>query len=148
MSNREMSEKGTQFNLGKFITGEAGRDAVHIPVAPSVSGEDLMRGDRLAVISTFGNLIHVRRALPGETPIGVVDPFLQEVVIPSGARFYMFLFPNTITNVAHVWEHPIIDGNPETGSDSPEENDVEVGTILEVAYFDTDGEDDYCCPDE
>jgi hypothetical protein len=38
-----------------------------------------------------------------------VDPFLRGDVWP-GAGFWLFLLPNTITSLRHVWVHPAFDG--------------------------------------
>ncbi len=38
-------------------------------------------------------------------PIGIVDPFLTDPVLP-GQCFYMFLYQNMVTSLRHEWEHP------------------------------------------
>ncbi|HJZ56553.1 MAG TPA: hypothetical protein VKE74_16425 [Gemmataceae bacterium] len=87
--------------LGELITdGDRRRDAIHIAVAPVMAGEDLGPG------------WHVGFVRPGDTetvgtsdrPIGLVDPFLKQPV-NRGERFWLFLYPNTITGLRHVWTH-------------------------------------------
>ncbi|MFO0822607.1 MAG: hypothetical protein U0792_05710 [Gemmataceae bacterium] len=38
-------------------------------------------------------------------PVGIVDPFLREAVRP-GQRFWLFMYPNTVTTLRHEWTHP------------------------------------------
>jgi hypothetical protein len=91
-------------SLGNLITdGDRRRDAVHVAVAPVTAAEELTPGQ------------HVGFAPPGQTElvgpadagrhIGVVDPFLKDRVRP-GQRFWLFLYPNTVTSLRHVWTHP------------------------------------------
>jgi hypothetical protein len=72
--------------LGQVITDiGARRDAIHIAVAPMVATAALHPGQRLQN--------------------GIVDPFLTAPVQP-GERYWLFLFPGTVTGMRHVWSHP------------------------------------------
>lgn len=88
--------------LGKLIEAGQQRDAIHIAVAPVIAEHVLAPG------------VHVGFAVEGNTELvgcgakvklGVVDPFLKEVVL-KGQRFWMFLYPQTITSLRHDWTHP------------------------------------------
>lgn len=85
-------------NLGKILDTTATRDAVHVAIAPVVAGTTLTPGS------------HVGWQAPGTVavnakPIGIVDPFLTSNV-KKGQRFYLWLYPNTVTSLRHVWTHP------------------------------------------
>jgi hypothetical protein len=88
-------------NLGQLVTGDVGRDAVHVAVIPMTA---------------------FRRMVPGEKlKNGIVDPFLTAPV-EAGQRFYLCLYPNTVTSLRHVWEHPafveeLAERIPERGSE-------------------------------
>jgi hypothetical protein len=88
--------------LGNLITDEQGRDAVHIAVAPVIAGEILGPGDHIGFI---GNAYTVGTIISGVKPIGIVDPCLTKPIM-QGQKFYMFLYPNTITSLRHEWTHP------------------------------------------
>jgi hypothetical protein len=47
----------------------------------------------------------VRAAIGQEQPVGIVDPFLEFPTQPDD-KFWLFLYPNTITGLRHVWTHP------------------------------------------
>lgn len=89
-----------QTKLGQLIEPGMQRDAIHIAVAPVKAAMTLRPGDDIGFIASSPESVgHVKN------PIGIVDPFLKRDVKP-GERFWMFLYPNTITSLKHVWTHP------------------------------------------
>ncbi len=87
--------------LGRTITdGDRRRDAVHVAVAPVTAVERLVPGQHVGL--TRGDTEH---AGPAAECIGIVDPFLTAAV-EAGERFWLFLYPNTVTSLRHVWTHP------------------------------------------
>ena len=85
-------------NLGERPDDDARRDAVHVAVAPVVADQLLPPGAHVGLTDEGAASAAVR-------PIGVVDPFLKEPVRP-GQRFWLCLYPNTVTSLRHVWTHP------------------------------------------
>ena len=92
----------SEANLGKLIDETAQRDAIHVAIAPVVAAEWLETGEHVGLLPDG-------RASKRSRRIGVVDPFLRESVAP-GQRFYMVLYPKTITSLRHDWTHPDFDG--------------------------------------
>jgi hypothetical protein len=88
--------------LGQLIDSTAGRDAIHVAIAPVEAGEGLRPGERVGVAVIGDRFIASRNAEP---KLGIIDPFLTETV-PAGKRCYICLFPGTITGLRHVWMHP------------------------------------------
>ena len=88
--------------LGKLIDdGDRCRDAIHIAVAPVTAAQYLQRGEHVGFVED-GNTELVGSST---NPIGIVDPFLAADV-ETGQRFWLFLYPGTITSLRHVWTHP------------------------------------------
>lgn len=85
--------------LGQIINGPAKRDAIHVAIAPIEAGEDLMAGVRVKVHEGKAFREHAVLA------VGIVDPFLTGLV-RKGQKFYLCLFPNTVTSLRHEWTHP------------------------------------------
>jgi len=89
--------------LGQLITdGDRRRDAIHVAVAPVTAAARLAPGQHVGLVQD-GNTELVG---PCDRVIGVVDPFLAADVEP-GQRFWLFLYPGTITGLRHVWTHPV-----------------------------------------
>jgi hypothetical protein len=107
MSEREMSEQGgAQMTLG-FVHGqEMGRDAIHIAVAQVEAAHHLAPGQHIGFVDAGQ-----RKVGMVSNPLGIVDPFLRNAVVP-GELFWMFLLPNTITGLRHQWTHPAFEDQP------------------------------------
>jgi hypothetical protein len=83
--------------IGKIIQGEAHRDAIHVAVAPVTAQTRILPGQ---LVDKDGGM--------GGRAIGIADPFLPRA-IESGERFYIFLFPGSVTSLRHEWTHPDFD---------------------------------------
>lgn len=89
--------------LGKLIETTQLRDAIHIAVAPVESmDENLAPGDHVGFLFTHNTrLVSAKSA----KRIGIVDPFLRAPV-KKHQRFWLFLYPETVTGMRHEWRHP------------------------------------------
>lgn len=94
-----MAEQYTP-NLGNIPAENARRDCVHMAVAPVVAQHDLEPSDDVAVYEGVAYSVLKERGA-----VGIVDPFLRETV-KEGQRFWLFLYPGTITGLRHMWSHP------------------------------------------
>jgi hypothetical protein len=91
--------------MGGVLPDDAsGRDAVHVAVFSAISGVRLFPGQDVGAVSD-GEGGDVAVGPLGVPLIGIVDPFLKAPVIP-GERFWVFLYPRTITALSHRWSHP------------------------------------------
>lgn len=71
--------------VGTILESDPGRDAVHVALLPMLATREMKPGE------------HLKN--------GIVDPFLREPVQP-GQRYFLFLYPGTVTSLRHVWTHP------------------------------------------
>jgi hypothetical protein len=84
--------------LGSLLSGTHRRDAIHIALAPVTAQVKLYPGQDVGADGTL------------EAPVGIVDPFLQQPVMP-GEQFWLMLYPRTVTGMRHEWQHPAFADN-------------------------------------
>lgn len=94
-----MNPETHETTLGKLIDWPAGRDAIHVACAPMIAASDLAPGQHVGIVSNGV------AGMFSEPFVGIVDPFLKETVI-KGQRFWLVLYPKTVTKIRHHWTHP------------------------------------------
>ena len=90
--------------IGKLANKNSRRDAVHVAIAPCIALERMKPGQRVCLNDDQ----HSISACSVGEGVGIVDPYLTEDVHP-GEVCYVFLYPNTITGLRHLWHHPAFD---------------------------------------
>lgn len=108
--------------LGKLIGPDQERDAIHIAVAPVVAAHVIRPGEDVGLLEdgTAGDC---------DEPIGIADPFLKAPV-RKGQRFWVYLYPGSITSLRHQWTHPAFEKAPETSqADSVAHAKAEITSI-------------------
>lgn len=93
-------EPMSDITFGQLITGTGiqERDAVHVAVAAVIAAETLEPGQHI-------QLNNEGKACSGKEPIGIVDPYLKQDVVP-GDKFWIHLYQKTVKNLRHDWTHP------------------------------------------
>ncbi len=132
----------SDIKLGLFPVENSQRDAIHIAVVPVVSEENLYPGDRVALVAGTTHKVQSLRGAENEMGIGIVDPFLSKRIY-AGQRFWLLLYPHTITSLRHEWTHPAFEAVEHTVKKSHEwlaEKAVRLGVPLEeLLYAATNG---------
>lgn len=100
-----MSKEDTQHTIGSIHQDRYERDAIHVAVVPVTAKGTLKPGQHIG-FDEGGYRVTESPPEPHKL-IGIVDPFLPRNV-EDGERFWMVLYPNTITGLKHVWSHPSI----------------------------------------
>lgn len=89
-------------NIGELCHPDARRDAIHFAVAPVTAARPLSRGQHVGLLP--GRLATDAEGVP---LVGIVDPMLPEgFIVAAGQTFWLLLYPNTVHNLRHIWEHP------------------------------------------
>jgi hypothetical protein len=122
--------KDATATMGAILPDDVGgRDAVHVAVVAATAAHELKPGQDVAADGTITN------------PIGIVDPYLKREVMP-GQRFWLFLYPRTITSLKHQWTHPAFADDDASATYSPPAQKVEserwLKNFAERQYHDYD----------
>ena len=83
--------------IGHLADGDYSRDAIHVAVIPVEAAQGLVPGQHISLRNG--------KASADGSHIGIVDPFLRSPV-EAGQKFWLCLYPGTITSLNHVWTHP------------------------------------------
>lgn len=101
--------------LGMIIDDTQKRDAIHLAVLPMQAVTKLFPGQDVGLVPGGAG--------PSVTPLGIVDPFLKAPV-QAGERFWLILYPRTISSLRHVWSHPAVD-------DEPAQKPIDTGSLAD-----------------
>lgn len=93
----------SEVNIGSLITNPElfKKDAVHMAMVQIRSSDRFLPGEHVG-------LNDKGEAIQSDNPIGIVDPFLKKAVEP-GDPFWLWMYPKTISNLRHDWNHPALD---------------------------------------
>jgi hypothetical protein len=111
MEQHKASQEG--LGIGRLVEGEQHRDAIHVAIVPVTAGERLHPGQHIGVENGVAWFQKV-----DTQAIGIVDPFFSGPVL-KGERFWLFLYPGSITSLRHVWTHPAL--SDEIGAAKPQQ---------------------------
>lgn len=116
--------------LGKIHQFDEKRDAIHLGVEPVTAGEHLSPSQDICLINGIALPAYSR----DEKPVGIVDPFLKNMV-QKGERFWLVVYPRAITSLRHVWEHPDFPTGVEVNAHhNPEEFQVQTPATPEEEH--------------
>jgi len=117
--------------LGQLIDQNAGRDAVHVALAPVVAYERLLPGEHIGFVDPLDTTL-AGSANSCDKTLGIVDPYLRKAV-SKGERFFMCLYPQTTTGLRHVWTHPAFPEGPPKVAMVDDAKTAAVKRITEIA---------------
>ena len=104
-SDRSLSTS-TLENLGTVLKEHLPKDAVHLATCTAVTAGVFSPGCRVGIKNG--------RVSPLYRPhIGIIDPFIQDTAILTGSIVIVMLYPKTVSEVRHIWDHDHIDAELE-----------------------------------
>lgn len=98
---KHMKHSDALDTMGTIIGLNESRDAIHLAVFNAVAGAYMKPGTHVTLMADKQTAVP---AVSGNG-VGIVDPFLSKKV-SFGERFWLVVYPRTITSLRHVWEHP------------------------------------------
>lgn len=99
-----MSAKDAVATMGDILPDDAGgRDAVHVAVVSCVAQSKLHPGQHIGIGERDGKDYAADASATKQ--IGIVDPYIEKPVM-VGQRFWLYLYPRSITGLSHRWTHP------------------------------------------
>jgi hypothetical protein len=106
----------SESKLGSTPPANAARDAVHVAMIPLIASETLRPGYHCGTLDGVHATMFAKAT-------GIVDPFLDGSV-KEGERFWLCLYPGTVTSIRHDWTHPAIPSIKEPGYVRPDDKSV------------------------
>jgi hypothetical protein len=101
---RSLLQMEQDLRIGRLIIdAEQERDAIHIAVAPVVAAMPIRPGEHVGLAEARASKVRL---------IGIADPFLNVNIINKGERFWLFLYPGSVTSLRHQWTHPAFPSAP------------------------------------
>lgn len=91
--------------LGRLAPKGVDRDATHVAVVPMVAATEMEPGTHCGLVGDGQAGL-----TDPDKYVGIVDPFLPHNV-RKGERFYLCLYPRTVTGLRHHYLHPALDGD-------------------------------------
>lgn len=93
--------------MGNLLPDDAGgRDAVHVAVFSARAPVKVYAGQHVGLVDAepveHGDVV----VSPLAAFIGIIDPFLIQGFANPGERFWVYLYPRTISALSHRWSHP------------------------------------------
>ena len=137
MSDKEPQKVHTDAleTLGYKISEKEARDAIHLAVEPAIAYELLKPGQHVGLMAyKHGATTDHRIVVAGdsEDPVGIVDPFLKEMVAP-GEMFWLVVYPRQIKSLRHVWEHPAFPNS--TGLTPKPAQDQKIAAVMWIDSY-------------
>lgn len=121
--------------IGNKLKGDEPKDAIHFALACVKANNDVVPGEHVKYDKATNTILSC--GLITVEAIGIVDPFLKETV-KKGEYCWLFLYPQTITNLRHQWSHPAFDNTLVEVNKEKERKEAESWLRLYILRYEGD----------